>query len=102
VNPDVDFHALAPLIVVSAAAVAVLVADLVWPQRSRATSYRVASIGVLGALVPVITLAADGSTRSLFGGAFVIDAYALAFDGFFLVVAYVTLLISVEYIGEGD
>jgi NADH-quinone oxidoreductase subunit N len=53
-------------------------------------------------LIPVITLAADGTDRVLFGGAFVVDNYALAFEGFFLVVTYVALLLSVDYIGEGD
>ena len=38
----------------------------------------------------------------MFGGAFVVDHYSLAFTGFFLVVGYVTLLLSVDYIGEGD
>jgi NADH-quinone oxidoreductase subunit N len=102
VNPSIDFHAFAPAIVLSIAAVVVLVADLVWPERSRFASSRLASIGVLAALVPVITLAADGSTRSMFHGAFVVDEYALAFMGFFLVVAYIALLMSSDYIGEGD
>ena len=38
----------------------------------------------------------------MFGGAYVVDHYALALKGFFLVVAYVTLLLSVDYIGDGD
>ncbi len=38
----------------------------------------------------------------MFGGAFVVDAYALVFQGFFLVVAYVVLLMSADYIGDGD
>jgi NADH-quinone oxidoreductase subunit N len=102
VNPHVDFHALAPLIVLSVGIVVVLLADLLWPERSRFTSSRIASLVVLAALIPVITLAADGTTRSLFGGAFVIDPYALAFDGFFLVVAYISLLIATDYISDGD
>jgi NADH-quinone oxidoreductase subunit N len=102
VNPHVDFHALAPLIVLSVGIVVVLLADLLWPERSRFTSSRIASIVVLATLIPVITLAADGTTRSLFGGAFVIDPYALAFDGFFLVVAYISLLVATDYISEGD
>ena len=101
-NPNVDFHALAPEIVLTAAILVVLVADLIWPERSRWTSSRIASIGVLAALVPVITLAVDGTDRHLFGGAFVVDNYALALQGFFLVVAYVSLLMSADYIGEGD
>jgi NADH-quinone oxidoreductase subunit N len=102
VTPDLDYHALAPLIVLSVGIVVVLVADLVWPERSRFASSKLASLAVLAALIPVITLAADGQTRSMFGGAFVIDPYALAFDGFFLVVAYVALLMSSDYISEGD
>jgi NADH-quinone oxidoreductase subunit N len=103
VNPSVDFHALAPAIVLTAAILVVLVADLIWPERSRWTSSRIASVGVLAALVPVITLAVDEHPRrELFGGAVVVDNYALALEGFFLVVAYVSLLMSADYIGEGD
>ncbi len=101
-NPHVDFHAIAPEIVLTATTVIVLIVDLLFPERSRWASPRIASLGVLAALVPVITLAADGHNRSLFGGAFVVDNYALALEGFFLVVAYVSLLLSVDYIGEGD
>jgi NADH-quinone oxidoreductase subunit N len=102
VNPHVDFHALAPEIILTATILVVLVADLVAPERSRWMSSRIASIGVLAALIPVITLAADGTDRVLFGGAFVVDNYALAFEGFFLIVTYLALLLSVDYIGEGD
>ena len=38
----------------------------------------------------------------MFGGAFVVDNYALALKGFFLVVAYISMLMSADYIGEGD
>jgi NADH-quinone oxidoreductase subunit N len=102
VNPHVDFHALAPEIVLTVTILVVLIADLVAPERSRFMSSRIASIGVLVALIPVITLAADGTTRELFGGAFKVDPYALALQGFFLVVTYVVLLLSTDYIGEGD
>jgi len=90
------------LIILTVAIIVVLLADLVWPDRSRFTSSRIASIGVLAALVPVITLAADGSTRVMFDGAFVVDPYAIAFSGFFLVVAYVSLLVATDYISDGD
>ena len=73
-NPTVDWHAFAPLIVLSVGIVVVLLADLIWPERSRFTSSRIASIVVLATLIPVITLAADGTTRRLFDGAFVVDA----------------------------
>ncbi len=100
--PVFDYHALAPAIVLSGAIVVVLVADLLFPDREGWQTSRLASLGLLLALVPVITLAIDGQDRSLFGGAFVVDDYALALYGFFLLVAYVTVLVSVDYIGEGD
>lgn len=101
-NPHVDYHALAPEIVLSATLVVVLVADALFPERRRWQTSRIATIGVLGALVPIITLAADGTPRSMFGGAYVVDDFALVFKGFFLVVAYVTILLSSDYIAEGD
>lgn len=100
-NPAIDYHALAPLIVVTATIVICLLVDLLVPSRPQLVP-RLASLGVLAALVPVLTLAADGADRSMFGGAFVVDNYSLAFQGFFLVVAYVSLLMSFDEIDEGD
>ena len=80
-----------------------LVADLVWPER-------VAVHGVAHRVDRRARRADPGDharrstapTASMFGGAYVVDNYALALKAFFLVVAYVTLLMSVDYIGEGD
>jgi NADH-quinone oxidoreductase subunit N len=101
-TPIFDYHALAPELILSATIVVVLVADFFFEDRQRFQVSRLATIGVLVALVPILTLAADGTDRSLFGGAYVVDNYALALKAFFLLVAYVTLLTSVDYIGEGD
>jgi len=100
VNPHVDFHAFAPEIVLTVTIVAVLVADLFTDDAKLPA--QIAALGVLGSLVPVLTLAVDGQTRSLFGGAFVVDPFSLVLTGFFLVAGYVTLLLSFDYIGEGD
>ena len=101
-TPYFDYHALAPEIVLTAVALIVLVVDLVWREGARNIVPQIAGIGMLVALIPVLTLAADGETRSMFDGAFVVDNYSLAFTGFFLVVGYVTLLLSYDYIAEGD
>jgi len=101
VNPSIDYHALAPAIVVIATIVVCLLVDLFLPDRPQLVP-RLASFGVLGALVPVFTLAENGTDRSMFGGAFVVDNYALAFIGFFLVVGYLSLLLSFDDIAEGD
>ena len=57
---------------------------------------------MLAALVPVVTLAASGHDRYMFGGAYAVDHYAIALKGFFLVATYITILLSVDYIDEGD
>src|SRR3954464_4557323 len=101
-NPGWDFHAIAPIIIISATIVLVLIADFFFEYRGRFQTQQIASFGVLAAMIPVITLAVDGSTRSMFGGAFVIDPYALVFQGFFLGVAFVSMLLLVDYIGDGD
>jgi NADH-quinone oxidoreductase subunit N len=99
-NPVFDWHALAPDLVLTGALLAVLVAGLV--VRDSTQIARLAALGVLAALVPVLTLGADGADRSMFSGAYVVDNYALALKAFFLVVTYVTILASVDYIEEGD
>jgi NADH-quinone oxidoreductase subunit N len=101
-NPVFDWHALAPDLVVVATIVVVLIVDLLWPERAAWQTPRIAAIGVLGALIPVVTLAVDGTDRSMFGGSYVVDDYALALKAFFLVAAYVTILLSVDYVNEGD
>ena len=57
---------------------------------------------MLVALIPIVTLAVDGADRSMFGGAYVVDNYALALKAFFLVATYITILVSVDYIESGD
>jgi NADH-quinone oxidoreductase subunit N len=101
-SPPVDFHAFAPEIVVVATLVVVLAVDLVWEERGRWATSTIAGVGLLAALVPVLTLAVDGADRSLFGGAYVVDDFALVLKALFLVAGYVTVLISADYIAEGD
>ncbi|HEX5095194.1 MAG TPA: NADH-quinone oxidoreductase subunit N [Acidimicrobiia bacterium] len=102
-NPTFDWHALAPEIVVSATLLVALLADMFSKRRDIVLVSRIASFGVLGALIPIMTLAAsDHDTRSMFGGAYVSDNYSLTLQAFFLVAAYVTILLSIDYIDEGD
>jgi NADH-quinone oxidoreductase subunit N len=101
-NPGWDFHAIAPEIIITATIVIVLIADFFFEYRGRFATSQIATFGVLAAMIPIATLAVDGGTRVLFGGAFVVDPYALALQGFFLAAAYVTMLLSMNYIGEGD
>jgi NADH-quinone oxidoreductase subunit N len=102
VNSGWDFHAVLPIAIISATIVVVLIADFFFEYRGRFKTQQLASFGVLAAMIPVITLAVAGDTRVMFGGGFVVDDYSLVFQGFFLVAAYVTMLLSVDYIGDGD
>src|SRR3954471_708828 len=101
-NPVFDWHALAPDIVLVGTIALVLVLDFALPERTVWQTSRVAAFGVLAALVPVATLAQHGHNREMFGGAYVVDNYALALKAFFLLATYVTILLSIDYIDEGD
>ncbi len=101
-SPHVDFHAFGPEIVLTATLVVVLLLDLVAEERGRWATSSVAGIGLLASLVPVITLAVDGSERVLFGGAYVVDDFALVLKALFLLAGYVTILMSTDYIADGD
>jgi NADH-quinone oxidoreductase subunit N len=102
VNPVFDWHALAPDVILAATVLLTLVASFVMPERDATLASRIAAIGVLAALVPIVTLANDGADRVMFDGAYAVDDYALALKAFFLVAAYVTILLSIDYIQEGD
>ncbi len=102
-NPRIDWFGIAPEGTLVATAVAVLLLDLVMPRRDSWQTSRLASVGVLVSLGFVVALyERHGGTTPMFGGAYVVDNYAIALKGFFLVVAYVTILLAVDYIGEGD
>jgi NADH-quinone oxidoreductase subunit N len=102
-TPHVDYHALAPELILGATLVVLLLVDLA-SERNRALLGTVAGIGLLAALVPVLTLAVDGTDRFVIAGnpAYVVDNFALTFKALFLIAGYVVVLISTNYIAEGD
>lgn len=101
-RPPVDWHALAPELVLVGTIVVCLLVDVFTDEHSRWTASSIAGIGLLAALVPVLTLAYDNTDRSLFGGAFVVDDFSLVLTGLFLVAGYLTVLLSTNTIAEGD
>ncbi|HWJ63373.1 MAG TPA: proton-conducting transporter membrane subunit, partial [Acidimicrobiales bacterium] len=102
VRPHFDWHALAPAIVLVGTIALCLLVDVFTTEQSRWTASSIAGIGMLAALVPIFTLAYDNTDRVLFGGAFVVDDFALVLSGLFLVAGYLTILLSTNYIAEGD
>jgi NADH-quinone oxidoreductase subunit N len=102
VAPKIDYHALAPLMVVTAAIVVMILVDLFAGRDAKGALSTLAGVGLLGAAIPLITLAVNGTDRSMFGGAFVVDHFALVLDGVFVLAGYVVVLLSTNYIAEGD
>lgn len=101
-TPAIDYHAFAPELILTGTIVLVLLADLSISGRDRSLVSTLAAVGVLAAIVPALTLGADGADRTMFGGAYSVDNFALVLKVFFLAVAYLTILMSVDYIREGD
>src|SRR5581483_8697371 len=100
--PYFDYTALLPEIILTGAIVVVLVADLLFEEREKYRTSTLAGVGCLAALVPILYLAGNGNDRAMFGGAYVVDNYALVMKALFLVAGYITVLLSANYIEEGD
>ena len=101
-SPAIDWHAFAPEVVIAIGAIVILIADLFLKKRSSWKTSNIAALTFLAALIPVVTLALDGANRSMFGGAYIVDNQALAFKAFFLIGAYISVLLAGDYIREGD
>ena len=100
--PHLDYAALAPELVLTVVLVAVLLVDLFVDEDRKAVVAQVAGVGLLLSLLPIIHLALAGDDRSMFSGAYVVDDFALVLKALFLVSGYVVLLMSADYIEEGD
>jgi NADH-quinone oxidoreductase subunit N len=100
--PQLDYHALAPEIVLTSALVLVLLGDALLDERRKWVLSNVAGFGLLASLVPIVTLAAFGHRRAMVGGAYVVDDFSLVLKALFLIVGYVVVLMSTRYVEEGD
>ena len=101
-RPEIDWHAVAPELVLLGFGVLLTTLDAIFLERGRKFTSALAGVGLLAALVPVITLAIDGQDRVMFGGAYVVDDFALVMKALFLLSGYVVVLLSTNYIAEGD
>lgn len=102
VAPTIDWHAIAPELVLVIGINIVLLIDLNMEESKKWLLATLTGFVMLGALVPVVTLAvSDGLPRSMFDGRYVIDEYSLVLKAFFLVVAYVVILMSQTELEEG-
>ena len=101
--PVVDYHGLAPEIVVAVGLCVVLLVDLFVAERGKWVLSILTSTTLLAALLPVLTLAlSDDAVREMFDGRYVVDRFSLVTKGLFLVAAYVVVLLSSAHVEEGD
>ena len=100
--PTLDYHALAPEIVLAVVVCVVLVADLFLEETRKWITASMAGFGLLAAFIPILTLAVDeGPARSMFGG--VRRRRLLArVEGAVPPVGYVVVLLSQQYVEDGD
>jgi NADH-quinone oxidoreductase subunit N len=96
---NIDFHAIAPELVLTGTILLVVVVDLFLPKERKWLAMPISLAGVLGALVATITLI--DAHRSTFGGMYVVDPFAVLFKVFFLCTAAVVLGLSYRYVREG-
>src|SRR5262245_32840552 len=80
-----------------------LVVDAV-SDRARTVVASIAGFGLLGALIPVLWLTVDGTDRLVLSGnhGYVVDNFSLVLKGLFLVAGYLVVLLSTNYVAEGD
>ncbi len=100
---NLDYHALAPEIIVSVTILVVLALDVALPRRLKYWTALAGVVGMALAAVPLATLAFgdDPTTRSMLNGGYVVDDFALVLKAVFIVGGYLVLLMSVSYI-EAD
>jgi NADH-quinone oxidoreductase subunit N len=103
VSPTIDWHALAPELVLVVGINLVLLVDLSIEESKKWMLASLTGVVLLGSFVPIVTLAVvgDDDVRSLFDGRYVVDDYALILKALFLLVAYVVVLMSQTELEEG-
>lgn len=98
-NQAIDYHAIAPELVLAGTIFLVLVVDLFLRPQRKHLSMPIALLGTAGSFAAALTLI--GSRRVTFGGVFVVDDFTVLFQVFFTAVAMVVLALSYRYLREG-
>jgi NADH-quinone oxidoreductase subunit N len=102
VAPVIDWHALAPELILVLGINLVLFIDLSLDEGRKWAMASLSGVVLLAAFIPLVTLAlSDSGARSMFDGRYVVDGYALILKAIFLLVAYVVILMSQTELEEG-
>ena len=102
VRPPIDWHAVAPELCLLGGGAIITLVDVIWREKGRAMTSALAGLFLLAPLIPILTLAIDSEDRSMFNGAFIVDKYSLIIKAIFLLSGYLVVLLSTNYIAEGE
>ena len=94
-----DLHLLLPEFLLAALAFVVLAVDLVLPPGKKNLLAWVSVVGLVG-IVALALVLLWGEDKDLYGGLVKVDAYALFFKCFFLILGIFIILASVDYLGK--
>ena len=101
--PVIDYHALAPEIVLAGGLCLVLLADLFLDESRKWVLSSLTGFTLLGALLPVLTLGvSDSPVRSMFDGRYVVDEFSVVLKALFLIVGDVIVLLSTNHVEEEE
>ncbi len=102
-SPVIDWHALAPELILIVGINIVLATDLLIDETKKWATATITGFVLLGACIPLVTLAVigDDDARSMFDGRYVIDDFSLILKALFLLSAYVVVLMSQTELEEG-
>ena len=101
--PVIDYHALAPEIVLAGGLCLVLLADLFLDESRKWVLSTLTGFTLLGALLPVLTLGvSDAPVRPMFDGRYVVDEFSVVLKALFLIVGYVIVLLSTNHVEEEE
>jgi len=102
VRPKIDYHALAPEIILAVGICVVLLVDLFIAESKKWLTATIAGIVLIASVVPLVTLAVIGDdSRSMFDDRYVVDEFSLIMKALFLIAGYVVVLLSTNEIEEG-
>lgn len=99
VQQSVDWHAIAPEVILSLTACLVLVADLFLPREGKWVAMPLGAAGIVATLAAIVSLIGDD--RTTFGTTFVVNDFALIFKTLFCVIGLLVLAISFDYFRSG-
>ncbi len=102
-KPHMDYYALAPELILVGTIIVLALLDSVKLERARPAMPAIAGLGFLGSLIPLALMAASGDGPwVMLDGGYVVDSMALVLKALFIVSAYIVVLLSTNYMAEGD